>query len=188
MATYLAPIEKPANPILRGMFAVARKMFGVVPAPFSVFGSRMPLSFLMFYSKVNRLDGKLKLPKELQVLVRERVASINMCTWCMDAQRWFVQRKSTDMLPKLDALEDYRTSELFSAAERAALDYATALTRDKSVPPEVFDALSAHFTERQICELSWLVSSEHLYNLNNIGLGIESDGLCELKPVALKSA
>jgi alkylhydroperoxidase family enzyme len=163
-------------------------MFGVVPAPFSVFGSRMPFSFLSFYSKVNRLDGKLTLPKELQVLVRERVASINLCTWCMDAQRWFVQRKSTATLPKLDALEDYRTSELFSPAERAALDYATALTRNRSVPVEVFDALGRNFTERQTCELAWLVSSEHLYNISNIGLGIESDGLCELKPVSAKLA
>lgn len=184
MATHLTPIDKPGNPILRVMFAIARKMFGVVPGPFSVFGARMPLSFLMFYSKVNRLDGKLTLPKDLQLLVRERTASINLCTWCMDAQRWFVQRKSRETLPKLDALEDYRTSELFTPAERAALDFATALTQDKSVPQAVYDELDRHFSERQICELAWLVSSEHLYNISNIGLGIESDGLCELKPAS----
>lgn len=184
MATYLAPIDKPANPLLRAMFALARRMFGVVPGPFSVFGSRMPLSFLLFYSKINRLDGKLTLPKELQVLVRERTASINVCTWCMDAQRWFVQRKAKAVLPKLNALDSYGTNDLFSPAERAALDYASALTRDKDVPGEVLERLSRHFTERQICELAWLVASEHLYNISNIGLGIESDRLCELKPVS----
>lgn len=184
MSSYLAPIDKPRNPILRVMFAIARRMFGVVPGPFSVSGARMPLSFLMFYSKINRLDGKLTLPKDLQLLVRERTASINMCTWCMDAQRWFVGKKAADLLPKLDALEGYSTSELFSASERAALDYATVLTRDKGVPTAVYDELARHFTERQMCELAWLVSSEHLYNISNIGLGIESDGLCELKPVS----
>ena len=182
--SYLPPIEKPRNPVLRAMFAVARKMFGVVPGPFSVFCARMPLAFLSFFGKVNRLDSKLTLPKDLQALVRERTASLNMCTWCMDAQRWFAQKKAPAWLPKMDALDHYATSELFSAAERAALDYATALTRDKRVPRELFEALSVHFTERQICELAWLVSSEHLYNINNIGLGIESDRMCELKPRA----
>jgi hypothetical protein len=36
-------------------------------------------------------------------------------------------------------------------------------------------------SEREICEIVWLVSSEHLYNINNIGLGIGSDGLCEIR-------
>lgn len=34
--------------------------------------------------------------------------------------------------------------------------------------------------EREICEIVWLVSNEHLYNLNNLGLNIGSDGLCQV--------
>jgi hypothetical protein len=37
------------------------------------------------------------------------------------------------------------------------------------------DALS----EREICDLVWLVASEHLFNITNIGLNIGSDGLCD---------
>jgi hypothetical protein len=47
------------------------------------------------------------------------------------------------------------------------------------VSPDTFAGLSRHYSEREICEIVWLVASEHLYNLNNIGLNIESDGLCE---------
>ena len=108
-----------------------------------------------------------------------------MCMWCVDGQRWFVTRRTPEQLPKLDALDDYQTSPLFDAKQRAALDYATDLTEHKRVTPETFAELSQHYSEREICEIVWLVSSEHLYNLNNLGLGIGSDGLCQItKPTA----
>jgi alkylhydroperoxidase family enzyme len=83
-------------------------------------------------------------------------------------------------LARFDALPGYRASPLFTDAERAALDYATELTRDKKVDPGTFARLARHYSEREICDIVWLVASEHLYNLTNIGLNIGSDGLCEL--------
>jgi alkylhydroperoxidase family enzyme len=81
---------------------------------------------------------------------------------------------------KLDALNEYGTSALFTDRERAALDYATELTRNKQVDPDTFVRVSRHYSERQICEIVWLVASEHLYNLTNIGLNIHSDMLCDI--------
>jgi hypothetical protein len=40
--------------------------------------------------------------------------------------------------------------------------------------------LSRYYSEREICEIVWLVASEHLYNLTNIGLNIHSDMLCDI--------
>jgi alkylhydroperoxidase family enzyme len=79
---------------------------------------------------------------------------------------------------KFDALEQYNTNPLFTDAERAALDYVTELTKDKKVNPDTFARLSRHYSERAICEIVWLVASEHLYNMTNIGLNIHSDMLC----------
>ena len=42
----------------------------------------------MFYGKVARLDGKLQLRRELVFLIREQVARINICLFCMDIGRW----------------------------------------------------------------------------------------------------
>jgi alkylhydroperoxidase family enzyme len=81
---------------------------------------------------------------------------------------------------KFDALEDYATSPMFSDAERALLDYVTELTRDKSVKDETFVRLRKHYSERAICEVVWLVASEHFYNMTNIGLNIHSDMLCDI--------
>ncbi|HTG58795.1 MAG TPA: carboxymuconolactone decarboxylase family protein, partial [Terriglobia bacterium] len=81
---------------------------------------------------------------------------------------------------KFDALEQYSTSSLFTEKERAALDYATELTRNKKVNPETFARMSRYYSEREICEIVWLVASEHVYNMTNIGLNIHSDMLCDI--------
>jgi alkylhydroperoxidase family enzyme len=180
MATYLPPIEKPRGALKKLVYFFTRRQFGKVATPIAVFSARMPVAFLTFYGKVSRLDKKLQLPSQTAVLIRERVASINTCMFCMDATKWYALRESPDSLARFDALHEYQTSPLFSDGERAALDYATELTRDKEVKPETFDRLARYYSEREICDIVWLVASEHLYNLSNIGLNIGSDGLCEL--------
>jgi alkylhydroperoxidase family enzyme len=81
---------------------------------------------------------------------------------------------------KFDALEQYNTSPIFTDSERAALDYVTELTKHKKVNPDTFARMARHYSEREICEILWLVASEHLYNMTNIGMNIESDMLCDI--------
>lgn len=52
------------------------------------------------------------------------------------------------------------------------------LGRGRSVAPTLLPNLTnALFS---LCEIVWLVASEHLYNMTNIGLNIHSDLLCEI--------
>jgi alkylhydroperoxidase family enzyme len=176
---FLAPIERPPGLLLKIVFFFVRRQFGKVMAPLTVFAARMPAAFGSFYGKVGQLDKKLRLPARTAMIIRERVASINTCLFCMDAARYFAMKQFGDTT-RFDALEQYKTSPLFTEAERAALDYATELTRDKKVAPETFVRLKRHYGEREICDIVWLVASEHIYNLTNIGLNIGSDGLCDV--------
>lgn len=180
MTTYLSPVEKPRGLIMKMVYFFSRRQFGKVMTPIKVHSARMPLAFGSFYGKLPRLDKKLQLPSQTAVLIREQVASTNMCMFCMDAARWWVMTKEPGGLARLDALPQYPTSQLFTDAQRAALDYATELTRDKKVEPATFARLARHYSEREICDIVWLVASEHLNNMTNIGLGIGSDGFCEL--------
>ena len=179
MDTYLAPIEKPASAVMRMAYAMARRQFGKVPTPVKVVYSRMPAAFGMFVGKIAKLDKKLQLPPETAMLIREQVAHINICEFCMDIGRLFVIKARMNEA-KFDALEHYRTSPLFNDAERAALDYVKELTRDRRVEPETFERLRKHYSERAICEIVWLVASEHFYNITNLGLNIHSDMLCDI--------
>lgn len=179
MDTFLTPIENPANPMMKLAYAMTRRQFGKVIMPLKVFCARLPVAFGMFYAKIGKLDKKLELPPELQMLIRERVARLNVCLFCIDIGRAFVVKSHMDEA-KFDALEEYATNPLFTDADRAALDYVTALTRDKQVNPETFARLARHFSERAICEIVWLAASEHFYNLTNLGLNIHSDMLCDI--------
>jgi len=43
---------------------------------------------------------------------------------------------------------------LFTDAQRAALDYATELTRDRKVEPGTFARLTRYYNEREICDIA----------------------------------
>jgi alkylhydroperoxidase family enzyme len=178
-APFLAPIEKPKGLAMKLAYFFTRRQFGRVLTPVKVFGARLPAAFGMFTGKIAQLDKKLELPQETIFLVREQVARLNVCLFCMDIGRAFSIKASMNQA-KFDALEDYRTSPLFSDAERAVLDYVTQLTLDKKVDPQTFARMAEFYSERMICEIVWLVASEHFYNITNIGLNIHSDMLCDI--------
>ncbi|HEX4154091.1 MAG TPA: carboxymuconolactone decarboxylase family protein [Acidobacteriaceae bacterium] len=175
---FLPPIEKPHG-LMKFVYAVTRRRFGKVLTPVKVITARMPLAFGRFSQKIGELDKKLVLPAETVLLVRERVARLNVCTFCIDIGRSFAIQASMKQA-KFDALEDYRTSPLFSDKERAMLEYVTELTKNKKMDLQTFARLRSFYSEREICDIVWLVASEHFYNMSNIGLNIHSDMLCDL--------
>ena len=180
MSTFLPAIEKPRGLMMKLAYYFTKRQFGKVITPLKVHSARLPPAFGLFYTKIPKLDKKLLLPPETALLVRAQVARINVCLFCIDADRWAAIGGSMNEA-KFDALAQYSTSSLFSDAERAALDYVTELTRDKRVDPNTFARLSGHYSEREICEIVWLAASEHINNMTNIGLNIHSDMLCDIR-------
>ena len=177
--TFLPPIEKPEGLMMKLAYYFTRRQFGKVLTPLKVHSARLPTAFGLFYTKIGKLDKKLTLPPETVLLIREQVARLNVCLFCMDIGRSFAI-KATMNEAKFNALEEYHTSSLFTGAERVALDYVTELTKEKKADPNTFARLIRHYSEREICEIVWLVASEHLYNMTNIGLNIHSDMLCDI--------
>lgn len=162
MDTFLPPIERPAGWMMKLAYFFTRKQFGKVLMPLKVHSARLPAAFGMFYGKISALDKKMLLPAETALLVRQQVARINVCAFCIDASRLAWIRKG------------------MNSAKFDALDYATELTKEKSVRAETFERLSKFYSEREICEIVYLIASEHVYNLTNIGLNIHSDMLCDI--------
>jgi alkylhydroperoxidase family enzyme len=182
MTSYLAPIEKPKGLTIKLLYAAMRRQMGKVPTPFAVFAARMPPAFARFVGKISQLDKKLDLAPSTVLIVREHVARLNSCYFCMDFARWYALKESPDDVARIDALPEYQTSPLFSDAERAALDYATELTEQKHVELATFRRLEAYYSEREICDIVWVIASEHVYNMSNHGLNIGSDEFCTLRP------
>ena len=83
MDTFLSPIEKPQSLIMRLAYYFTRRQFGKVLTPLKVHSARLPPAFALFYTKIGKLDKKLLLPRETVLLIREQVARINICLFCM---------------------------------------------------------------------------------------------------------
>lgn len=41
--------------------------------------------------------------------------------------------------------------------------------------------MAGHYSEREICEIVYVVATEHVYNVTNIGQNIHADMLCEMR-------
>lgn len=174
----LAPIEQPSSWKARLAYTLARWQMGTVITPLKVAWARIPEGLRLAH-EMNKLEQKLTLDSDLQLLIKTFVATINGCAFCQDLA---LAEAPGEDLPreKLEGLDRYDTHSEFCEAERAALAYAEEATRSVTVADETFDAMRAHFGEREIVEITWLVALENYYNRMSRPLGIGSDELCEL--------
>jgi alkylhydroperoxidase family enzyme len=93
MNPFLPPIERPQGLIKKLAYHFTRQQFGKVLTPVKVHSARLPAAFGMFYARIGKLDKKLTLPRETVLLIRERVAQINICSFCMDIGRSFATKR-----------------------------------------------------------------------------------------------
>lgn len=176
---FLTPIEKPAGLLWKLVYAYSRKKFGKVMTPIKVLSARLPLAFAQFSGKVSQLDEKLLLPPETVMLVRQKVAEINVCHFCIDIGRSRTIQASMNQA-KFDDLHRYEESAQFSAKEKVLLDFVSLLARNRQMNRDMFGRLAAHYSEREICEITWIVATEFYYNIGNVALNIHSDMLCDI--------
>ena len=143
---YLAPIENPSGLMMKMVYYLSRRKVGEKFTSIKVFAARLPSAFGQFLGKMYGLDKKLTLPRETVMLIREEWRPSTSVAYCIDTSRFYAIKASMN-IGKFDEMEDYRTSPLFSEAERSALDYATELTEEKDVNPSTFARLARSYSE-----------------------------------------
>jgi hypothetical protein len=99
MNAFLRPAEKPKGFALKLAYHFNKKQLGKVIGPLSVLESRIPPAFVMYFSKIEQLNTKLKIPFATNLLVRHQVARINNCAVSVDRQRWGIVGWSTRWIP-----------------------------------------------------------------------------------------
>ena len=83
---------------------------------------------------------------------------------------------------KIREVPGWRESRRFSEMERAALEYAEAMTiTGQRVSDELFARLRSLFDEAQVVELTAAVALENFRSKFNVPLGIEAQGFCMLR-------
>ena len=74
---------------------------------------------------------------------------------------------------QLDALRDWRKSDLFDAGQRAVLSYTDAITDDIIVSDEIYAGVRALFDDRQMVELTATIASYSFVSRFLVALQIE---------------
>ena len=76
---------------------------------------------------------------------------------------------------QIAALGRWRDSTLFTPAQRAALAWTDAMTRDIEVPDALHDELKRHFSDRAVVEISVLAGAYNMHTRVTRALRIEPE-------------
>jgi alkylhydroperoxidase family enzyme len=162
----------------------SRRRLGRVADPLAAWSHHtgVLLTLLRLEMRVQRWR---RLDASLQALAVMVSAARIGCAWCMDFGYWEFHHRGVDQR-KLEAIPQWRFSDVYSDLERLVLEYAEAMTE---TPPAVTDDLVArlreHLDDAGIVELTSLVALENMRSRSNAALGLTSQGFkaeCELRP------
>ena len=99
----------------------------------------------------------------LRELVIMRVAILNRADYVLNVHKSRYAGPAGVTPAESAALDDWRSSRHFEPHEKALLEYVDVVTRDVDVPQSVFDALRAHFSERETVELTVLIAAYNMH-------------------------
>jgi uncharacterized peroxidase-related enzyme len=167
----LAPLPESHSPELKENFEFSRKSLGFVPNSMLIMQRKPKL--VKAFSQLSQAiwDPNGDVDRGFKRLVGHVASRAAGCMYCMahtaeGSLHYGVEER------KLAAVWEYRTSPLFSEAERVALDFALAAA---SVPNDVTDAMLAemrkHWSENQIVEITAVVAYFGFLNRWNDAMG-----------------
>ena len=105
------------------------------------------------------------LPVNLMHMIKLRASQMNGCAYCID-MHWKDLRALGEPEHRLYALDAWRESPWYSDKERAALDWAEAVTKiaETHADDAVYDRVKSHFSEKEIADLTLLVATINAWN------------------------
>lgn len=154
----LRPLAPETSPELKEQFDRMRKNLGFVPNSILIMQRRPGLAKAFAELTAAVWDPEGSVDRALKRIIAHVASRAAGCQYCMahtaaGALHFGVDDK------KLAAVWDYRTSPLYSAAERAALDFAVAAAVvPNAVTDEMFAELRKYWTEDQIVEIVGVIS------------------------------
>jgi AhpD family alkylhydroperoxidase len=98
-------------------------------------------------------------------LVKLRVSQMNGCAFCLD-MHWKDLRALGECETRLYSLDAWRECPYYSGRERAALEWAEAVTRITTgqVQDAVYEDVRQYFTEKELADLTLAVATINAWN------------------------
>ncbi len=101
----------------------------------------------------------------LRCLVELRTSQINGCAYCVDMHSREA-RQAGETQQRLDCLAVWRETSFYDERERAALAWAESVTlvSQTSIPDVVYEAVRPHFSEKDLVDLTLIISVMNAWN------------------------
>ena len=98
-------------------------------------------------------------------LLKLRASQINGCAYCLD-MHWKDLRAIGENEQRLYSLDAWEESPYYTDRERAALLWTDTVTRvaDTHVPDDVYEKVKAHFSEKELADLTVAVATINAWN------------------------
>ena len=114
--------------------------------------------------------AKSPVEQSLLNLIYFRVSQINGCAFCLDMHhKDAIHTGETEQ--RLHGLPAWRESPWYSEPERAALQFAEALTTRCETDDATYEALTRHFNKEEIAKLALAIATTNSWNrLNKVFL------------------
>lgn len=128
-------------------------------------------------NQVSRLSQSLNessLDTTLRDLVNIRASTLNGCAFCLDMHIKEAKLHGERDL-RVHHTHVWRESPLFSAREKAALEWTEAVTRlsHEGVPDELYRRTRDHFSEKEITDLTVAIGVINLWN--RLGISFQAN-------------
>jgi AhpD family alkylhydroperoxidase len=109
-------------------------------------------------------------------LVRLRASLMNGCEYCITLHTAEL-RKKNETAERISQIADWRSSEIYTKRERAALAWTEAVTniQDGHAPDVVYDEVRAHFSNVETVNLTLAITTINAWNRIAIALGSHSE-------------
>ena len=129
-------------------------------------------------AELNAYADGCAVPQGLRRLLETLVSHRNGCSYCIETHR----RQAMELgerRERLDSLETWREAAVFSAAERVAFAWAEGVT-DIPQPAQadaLLQELRAHFSDKEIVDLTFIVLAMNAWNRLAISFGREAESV-----------
>ena len=170
----IAPVTSP-GPLARIAYAVARRRYGKVPDPMTVWAHHrgVMLATIRHETAVARWKALDPACKSLAVL---RAAQVIGCPWCIDFGS-FLSKDEGVTPEQLRDLHRWRESDVYTAEQRLCMEYAEAASATPiAVTDDLVASLRDALGEKAVVELAMMVALENERSRFNGGLGCVSQG------------
>jgi AhpD family alkylhydroperoxidase len=165
-----------ASLLTRLMYRYAKRRFGEVPEPFTVYAHHRRLLVATAAHEGLLQNASKCLPANVRELAVFWTARTVGCSWCVDFGAMLMRMEGLD-IKRLKDIDSYATSNRYNDDERAAIAYADAMTTDPHrITDEQVTDLRRRFGSAGVVELTYQIGTENMRARMNAALGIAEQG------------